>query len=243
MSESSKWPQAGRERMIVPAPVGICGTGIANPEEGLLRKLDGQHVMMMGDNPALARFPPRPTLLDFFKLRFQQVTARHLLTSASRALDAGQSEKIVLACLLHDISNGALIRSDHGYWGAQMIAPYVDEEIAWAVRYHQALRYYPDESVGYVYPESYHRFFGADYTPPDYIRRDAEYARAHRWYMTSRLITLYDIYFFDDSAPPDTERFEDIIGRHFRQPAEGLGLDDSPTAHMWRTMIWPNNFL
>jgi hypothetical protein len=229
--------------MIVPAPVGICGTGIANPEQGLLRKLDEQHVMMMGDNPALARFPSKPTLLDFFKLRFQRITATHLLTSASRALDAGQSEKVVLACLLHDISNGAMIRSDHGYWGAQMIAPYVDEEIAWAVRYHQALRYYPDESVGYAYPESYRRFFGADYTPPTYIRRDAEYARGHRWYMTSRLITLYDIYFFDDSQLPDTERFEDIIGRHFRQPAEGLGFDASPTAHMWRTMIWPNNFL
>ena len=79
--------------------------------------------------------------------------------------------------------------------------------------------------------------------PPAYILRDAEYARGHRWYMTSRLVTLYDIYFFDDSPPPDTERFEDIIGRHFRQPAEGLGLDASPSAHMWRTMIWPNNFL
>jgi len=41
-----------------------------------------------------------------------------------------------------------------------MIAPYLDEEIAWALRYHQALRYFPDESVGYAYPESYHRFFG-----------------------------------------------------------------------------------
>jgi hypothetical protein len=45
----------------------------------------------------------------------------------------------------------------------------VDEEIVWAVRYHQALRYFPDESVGYAYPQSYHRFFGADYVPPDYI--------------------------------------------------------------------------
>jgi hypothetical protein len=242
MSES-EWPQPGRERLIVPAPVGICGTGIANPEEGLLRKLDERHVMMMGDNPALARFPSKPTLLDFFRLRLQRITAKHLLTSASRALDAGQSEKVVLACLLHDISNGALIRSDHGYWGAQLIAPYVDEEIAWAVRYHQALRYYPDESVGYAYPDSYRRFFGADYTPPAYILRDAEYAKAHRWYMTSRLVTVYDIYFFDDSPSPDTERFEDIIGRHFRQPAEGLGLDASPSAHMWRTLIWPNNFL
>ncbi len=61
--------------------------------------------------------------------------------------------------------------------------------------------------------------------------------------MTSRLVTLYDIYFFDGAPTPDPERFADIIGRHFRQPEEGLGFDSSPTAHMWRTMIWPNNFL
>jgi hypothetical protein len=24
---------------------------------------------------------------------------------------------------------------------------------------------------------------------------------------------------------------------------EGLGLDSSAAAHMWRTLIWPNNFL
>ena len=99
-------------------------------------------------------------LLDFFKCRVTDVTYRHLLTSAKRAMEAGQDEKIVLACLLHDISNGCLIRTDHGYWGAQMIAPYVEEEIAWAVQNHQALRYFADESVGYRYPESYIRFFG-----------------------------------------------------------------------------------
>jgi hypothetical protein len=242
MSESD-WPQAGRERMIVPAPVGIAGTSIENPEIELMRKLDSGHVMMMGDNPALPRMPQQPTLLDFFRLRFQSLTCRHLLTSAARAQADGQPEKIVLACLLHDISNACLIRSDHGYWGAQLIAPYVEPEIAWAVQYHQCLRYFPDESVGYIYPESYGRFFGADYEPPAYLRADAETARKHRWYMSSRLITLYDIYFFDDSSQPDPEIFTDLIGRHFRQPREGLGFDGSPTAHMWRTIIWPNNFL
>jgi hypothetical protein len=34
--------------------------------------------------------------------------------------------------------------------------------------------------------------------------------------------------------------FVDIIGRHFKQPAEGLGFDDTPSSHMWRTMIWPD---
>ena len=89
-----------------------------------------------------------------------------------------------MACFLHDISNGALVRVDHGYWSAQLVAPYVDEEVAWAIRYHQPLRYFADESVGYQYPEAYKKYFGADYQVPEYIRRDHELARAHRWYMT-----------------------------------------------------------
>lgn len=243
MSDEKPWPQGGRERMIVPAPVGVVGTDRPNEEMATLARLDAGHVMMMGDNPALPRFPERPTLLDFFRLRFQGITERHLLVSAVRALESGQDEKVVIACLLHDISNGCLVRSDHGYWSAQMVAPYVSEEIAWAVKYHQPLRYFADEANGYSYPDSYHAFFGPDYVPPDYIRRDAEEARNHRWYMTSRLVTIYDTYFFDDGPTPDPEILTDIIGRHFRQPEQGLGFDGSPTAHMWRTMIWPNNFL
>jgi len=238
-----EWPQPGRTRMIVPPPVGLHGSGQPDPEPAMLRGLDAEHVMMMGDNPALPRMPKAPKLLDFFHLRFGDITIRHLLTSAQRALEAGESETVVMACLLHDIANGCLIRSDHGYWGAQMIAPYVSEEIAWAVQYHQALRYFADETVGYEYPASYLRFFGADYVPPDYIREDAEYARNHRWYMTSRKVTMFDIYFFDGAPAPDPALFTDILGRHFRQPEQGLGFDGSPVAHMWRTAIWPNNFL
>ena len=64
--------------------------------------------------------------------------------------------------------------------------PYVDEEVAWAIEKHEALRYFPDESVGYRYPEAYIDYFGADYHPPEYIRREHEAARRHRWYMTSK---------------------------------------------------------
>ncbi len=102
-------------------------------------------------------------------------------------MESGQSEKVIMACFLHDISNGALVRCDHGYWSAQLVAPYVGEEMAWAIRYHQPLRYFADESVGYKYPEAYKQYFGADYEPPDYIRRDHDIARAHRWYMSSRI--------------------------------------------------------
>ena len=240
---AAEYPQAGRRRMILPSPVSLVGTDIPDPEPHLLAALSPDAVMMMGNNPALPLMPKKPTLLDFFRLRFGDLTFRHLLTSAKKALDEGHDEKIVIACLLHDISNGCLIRADHGYWGAQMIAPYVSEEVAWAVQKHQALRYFADESVGYAYPESYHRFFGADYVPPEYLQREHREAKSHRWYMTARLLTLYDVYFFDNWQPIDPEMFTDVIGRNFKQPEEGLGFDGSPTAHMWRTMIWPNNFL
>jgi hypothetical protein len=242
-SESPRDSQEGLERLILPPPSSWLGTGNPDPELAILARLKPGTVLMMGDNPALPRMPARPRLLDFFRYRLKGITGQHLLTSGKKALEAGLDEKIVLACLLHDIANGGLLRTDHGYWGAQLIAPYVDEEIAWAVQFHQPLRYFADESVGYAYPESYIRFFGSDYRPPEYIQRDAAFARAHRWYMSARLITLFDIYFFEKSAPIDPEIFTDVIGRHFREPAEGLGFDGSATAHMWRTLIWPNNAL
>jgi hypothetical protein len=36
--------------------------------------------------------------------------------------------------------------------GAQMMEPYVSERVGWGIRYHQALRFYPDSSVGCEYP-------------------------------------------------------------------------------------------
>jgi hypothetical protein len=196
---------------------------------------------LMGDDPRLPKMPDRPTLIDFFKFRF--APADHLLQSARLALKNGYDEKVVLACLVHDISVYGLIRTDHGYWCAQMIRPYVSEEVSWAIEKHQALRFYPDESVDYAYPEAYIRFFGEGYQPEPYIEQSYRDARKHRWYMTSRLITVNDLYSFEKGVTVDVEEFTDIIGRNFRQPKEGLGFDGSPTAHMWRSMIWPNNFL
>jgi HD domain len=237
-------PQSGRERMAMPQPIASLGCGESDIEARLLRHMsETGAVFMMGQNPALPVMPEKPGLLDFFHYRFSDIAFRHLLQSAKTALDAGQSETVIIACLLHDISNGALLRTDHGYWGAQMIAPYVSEEVAWAVQNHQALRYFADEAAGFKYPDAYNQFFGPDYQPPEYIQQAHAEARAHRWYMTSRLITIYDIYSFQDDWNIDPAIFTDIIGRNFREPAEGLGFDNSPVAHMWRTMIWPNNFL
>jgi hypothetical protein len=243
-NDDRPWPQAGRTRMIARSPLGNIGTGDEWDEDAMLARMDDKHVFMMGDNPALPRMPERPTLVDFFKYRFNKIAVNHLLGACKRAIDDGQRDEIAMACMLHDISNGCLIRPDHGYWSAQMVAPYVAAEVAWAVKYHQALRYFADPAVGYQYPPSYNRFFGPDYEPPEYIRRDAEIARNHEWYMTARTVTLYDHYFFADTAMQyNPDDFTDFINRNFRQPPEGLGFDDTPASHMWRTMIWPNNFL
>ncbi len=194
------------------------------------------------DLPAL---PPRPTLADIFRLRMHKPkfglpfpAARHCAQCAGHALRAGVDEETVLACLLHDIGL-VMIRPDHGWWGAQLVEPYVSERVSWAIRYHQALRYYPDPEVGYEYPEMYVRLFGENYQPPAYLEHAYRTAREHRWYGVARHVTLFDDYSFDLNAPFDLDPFMEIIGRHFRQPVEGLGNDSSATAHMWRTIIDP----
>jgi len=213
---------------------------LADDTMALLAPNPGKY-LLMGEDPRLPKMPAKPTLIDYFKCRFASTS--HLLQSALLAKRAGHGEKVILACLLHDIAVASFIRCDHGYWGAQMIEPYVDEEVSWAVRTHQALRFFADESVGYQYPEAYVKWFGPDFRPEPYIVDEYKRARNHKYYMTARLITLHDLYSFEPDAKVDLEDFTDIIGRHFRQPAEGLGLDNSPSAHMWRTMLWPTRFL
>jgi hypothetical protein len=187
--------------------------------------------------PRLVPMPAKPTLIDFFVDRFDP--AAHLLQSARLAKKNGASEEIVLACLLHDAGQ-YLMRAEHGYWGAQLIEPYVSERVAFAVKYHQALRFYPDPSVGYEYPEAYYGVFGVDYVPAPHIKAAYDYARNHKWYMDARLVTTNDLYAFDPNVEVSVDEFSDIIGRHFKQPNEGLGRDNTPVTHMWRTMINPD---
>jgi len=185
----------------------------------------------------LEPMPDKPTFVDFFRLRL--AASNHCLQSAHHALTTGQPERTVLASLLHDGVQG-LIKADHGWWGAQLYEPYVDERISWGIRYHGALRFYPDDTVGYEYPDLYNRIFGEDYEPPDYIRQAYDYARNHRWYMESRLVTVNDLYAFEEGVELTIDPFVEIIERHFKTPKEGLGYDNSPSAHMWRTIANPD---
>ena len=199
--------------------------------------------MLMGEDPRLPPMPDRPTLLDFFRCRFAVAPQAHLLQSANLAQKNGLPDKMVLACLLHDVAVAGFIRADHGYWGAQLVEPYVDEEVSWAIRAHQALRFFPDEAAGYEYPETYRTLFGDDYRPEPYVAAEYERARKHKWYASARMICVNDLYSFDPDVHVELEQFEDVIGRQFRQPPEGLGNDNTPASHMWRTLRRPCNAL
>ncbi|MEM7505650.1 MAG: hypothetical protein AAF415_02805 [Pseudomonadota bacterium] len=225
---------------IMKPPIGRAGATASGEFDG---RPHGK--WLMHEDPRLPEMPARPTLIDFFKLRFAYDTVgyNHLLQSAKLAKDKGLPDNTVLACLLHDVSVVGLIRTDHGHWAAQLVEPYVDPEVHWAIKHHQALRFRPDPEYDYAYPKTYLAVFGGDYDPPDYVKAEWEYCRNHEWYPHAMAVVVNDLYSFDPNARVEIEEFEDVIARKFRTPPEGLGFDRSPVAHMWRTIIWPNNFL
>ena len=164
----------------------------------------------------LQPMPAKPTLVDFFNLRFDE--AQHTMQSATRALKNGLPEDIVFACLLHD-TGMALQRRITATSGRPSMLP------MWTKRS-------PGRSVTIrpcVFPGSRSRIrvsrdvlrdFGKDFVPEPYIQRDYEYARKHKWYMAARLVTLNDEYSFDKSITLTIDPFIDIIGRNFKQPAK-----------------------
>jgi hypothetical protein len=182
--------------------------------------------------------PAAPTILDFFQLRF--APANHVLQSAALAKKNGMSEEIILACLLHDTVQ-CMMKTDHGWWGAQLYEPYVPEKTSFAIRHHQTLRFYEDTANGYVYPDLYRNMFGVDYVPPPHIQANYKWLKNHKQYILPRQVTVNDLYAFDPDAKVSIEPFIDILGRHFKSPKEGLGNDNSPVAHMWRSIARPDS--
>ena len=204
----------------------------------LRRGVGNLFVARTGNVKRLPAMPGAPTLMDFFTLRFN-ATSNHVLQSAARAMKTGMSEDVVVACLLHDVVQ-ELIKVDHGWWGAQLFEPYISDKAVFAIRYHQALRFYADPANGYEYPDLYYRVFGQDYKPEPYIEATYQMVRKHKWYGEARMVTVNDLYAFEPGVTVSLEQFTDIIGRNFKQPKEGLGYDNSPVAHMWRSIERPD---
>ena len=60
-------------------------------------------------DPRLPTMPEKPTLLDFYRYRIPNPS--HLLQSANYAMQNNMDEKVILACLLHDISVDGFLRT------------------------------------------------------------------------------------------------------------------------------------
>ena len=46
----------------------------------------------------------------------------------------------------------------------------------------------------------------------------------HKWYMTARMITVYDIYSFESDLVIEVDEFRDVIEKYFRHAGRGPGL-------------------
>lgn len=65
----------------------------------------------------------------------------HSLQSATRAMDDGASEEVVVAALLHDIGD-ILSPDNHAELGAAVLKPFVREETYWVVKHHGIFQEY-----------------------------------------------------------------------------------------------------
>jgi len=108
----------------------------------------------------------------------------HALQCAELARENAADEELQLACLLHDVGRYAIDQSARGHHevGADLLAPWVPERVAWCVRMHaDAKRYLCATEAAYVdrlSPGSRHtlRLQGGVMSADDAAR----FAR-HRW--------------------------------------------------------------
>ncbi|WP_041681851.1 MULTISPECIES: HD domain-containing protein [Cupriavidus] len=80
-------------------------------------------------------------LIDMLKLQasddggYQVNRLEHVLQTATRAYRDGASEEWIVAALLHDIGD-VLAPDNHSAVAAEILRPFVSEEICWVIRHH-----------------------------------------------------------------------------------------------------------
>ena len=72
---------------------------------------------------------------------YQISRLEHSLQSATRALNAGESEEMIVAALLHDIGD-ELAPMNHSEYAATVLKPYVSEKTHWIIEKHGEFQMY-----------------------------------------------------------------------------------------------------
>ena len=137
---------------------------------------------------------------------YQVSRLRHVLQTATRAERAGADDEWVLAALLHDVGD-VIAPFTHGQVAAEILRPFVPEEVAWTVRHHGLFQ----------------RFY--DVRLPDEQRRARERFVDHPHYAaTVEFCERWDQCSFDpDYRDEPLEHFEPLVRELLtRAPAELL---------------------
>ena len=162
----------------------------------LLEKLEHDYARGLPDRLLAALRGLEHTLSGYKVTRLE-----HSLQSATRAHDAGESEEMVVAALLHDIGD-ELAPHSHSELAAAVLRPYVSEKIHWIIKHHGVFQM--------IY---YAHHVGGDPNARDRFKE-------HPWFdEAARFCEDYDQNCFDpafQSRP--LEFFEPILRRVFSVP-------------------------
>lgn len=102
-----------------------------------LKPLEDDHVRGTADRVIRElRLQEEETLPGYKITRLQ-----HGLQAATRALNEGADTDWIAAALLHDIGDG-LAPQNHDQFAAEILRPYVREEVVWTVEHHAAFQMY-----------------------------------------------------------------------------------------------------
>jgi predicted HD phosphohydrolase len=125
----------------------------------------------------------------------------HCLQTATRAERAGADPEVVVAALCHDIGK-AISVPNHPAIAAEILKPYVREEVYWMIRVHQDFQ-----------GRHYYQHFGAD---PE----AREQYRDEPWFdLAARFADEWDQVSFDpDYDTEPLEHFEPLISKTFATP-------------------------
>ncbi|MFM7346597.1 MAG: peptidase [Tagaea sp.] len=126
---------------------------------------------------------------------------RHCVQAATRALADGRDDAYIVAALLHDIGFIACPTS-HAEFAAKLLAPYVDEKIAWIVERHAIFQ-----------AHHYNEHPAADRTARERWRGHPHFEAA------AEFVARYDQCTVDANAPEaELAVFEPMLRRVFARP-------------------------
>lgn len=164
----------------------------------LLRELEKPFLAMTADRILRELKAQAEDTLEGYKV----TRLDHALQSATRALRDGAEEDWIVGALLHDIGDG-LAPQNHDRFSAEIIRPYVREEVTWVVEHHAKF-----QMVYYAHHYGWNRFERETYKDSPNYQSCVDFCE--RWDQSS---------FDPDYATEPLETFEPMVRRVFARKA------------------------